>query len=457
MLLNESIINEIKYIWKLAGVNNLYLVEGINEVKKYFPLINDNDFNRLIALDPTYKGGNELGIYGKWILGLYNNFMKDKIAFEKWEEQKKQGMNYPQPSKKSQEQIEDFEKLPKLLLDFNNIKNKAKLNINNIKSVSQLYQTVENIKSQGVSTNTKVQKGIELFKKSMEKGGKVVFKDNQWAVLVPETFESSKVFGNDTNWCTTSRDGEYYNYYLDEYGGQYFINLNLETGDLYQYHFESNQFMDSSDKPVDLKTIIGNNNKLKQFYVNYVKEQENINYIALLHLLDNPSEKIQKRAVKQDGLAIKLIQNPSEEVQKLAVENNASAIDYIKNPSEEVQKLAVNKYSFTIQYIKNPSEEVKKIAVKEDGSVIKYIKNPSEELQKMAIHKDGTIIRFIQNPTEEVQKMAVGQYSFVIKYIQNPTEEVQKMAVEDDINLYRYINNPYPSVKKYYEKMLNAK
>ena len=33
MLLNESIINEIKYIWKLAGVNNLYLVEGINEVK----------------------------------------------------------------------------------------------------------------------------------------------------------------------------------------------------------------------------------------------------------------------------------------------------------------------------------------------------------------------------------------------------------------------------------------
>lgn len=255
MSLNESIINEIKYIWKLAGVNNLYLVEGINEVKKYFPLINDNDFNRLIALDPTYKGGNELGIYGKWILGLYNNFMKDKIAFEKWEEQKKQGMNYPQPSKKSQEQIEDFEKLPKLLSDFNNIKNKAKLNINNIKSVSQLYQTVENIKSQGVSINTKVQKGIELFKKSMEKGGKVVFKDNQWAVLVPETFESSKVFGNDTNWCTTSRDGEYYNHYLDEYGGQYFINLNLETGDLYQYHFESNQFMDSSDKSVDLKTI----------------------------------------------------------------------------------------------------------------------------------------------------------------------------------------------------------
>ena len=256
--------------------NKCVLIEGINEVKKYFPLISDNDFNRLIELDPTYPGGDELGTYGKWILGLYNNFVKDKIALEKWEEQKKQGKNYPQPEKKSQEQIEDFLKLPNLLQDFDNIKNKAKLNINNIKSVAQLYQAIESVKSQGISTNTKVQRGIELFKKSVEKGGKVVFKDNKWAVLVPETFESSKVFGEDTNWCTTASNGNYYNYYLEKYGGKYFINLDLETGDLYQFHFESDQFMDSSDDPIELSEILSNDNKLGDFYINILKENKTI-------------------------------------------------------------------------------------------------------------------------------------------------------------------------------------
>ena len=90
-MLSNQLLNEMKSIWKLAGVKNLYLTEGINEVKKYFPLISDNDFKVLIELDPTYTGGNELGIYGKWILNLYNNFIKDKIALEKWEEQKQQG------------------------------------------------------------------------------------------------------------------------------------------------------------------------------------------------------------------------------------------------------------------------------------------------------------------------------------------------------------------------------
>ena len=202
------------------------LNEGIEEVKKYFPKIPDSDFMKLISLDPTYRGGNELGKYGKWILNLYNNFLKDKIAFQKWEEQKKLGKDYPQPIRKSTEQIEDFEKIPNILSDFDVMNNKLKVNINNVKSITELYKIVNDAKNQGVSTNSKVNYTINLIQKSVEKGGEVVFKDNNWIVLVPETLESSVVFGNDTNWCTTSPNGERYYGYIDEYGGQYFINLN---------------------------------------------------------------------------------------------------------------------------------------------------------------------------------------------------------------------------------------
>ena len=453
MLLNESTINEMKYIWKLAGVKSLYLVEGINEVKQYFPLINDNDFNKLIHLDPTYSGGDELGIYGKWIIGLYNNFMKDKIAYNKWEEQKKKGMNYPQPVKKSQEQIEDFDKLTNLLSDFENIKRKAKLNINNIKSIDQLYQVIENTKSQGISTNRKVQRGIELFQKSINKGGKVVFKDNKWAVLVPETLESSVVFGEDTNWCTTASNGEKYNHYLNKFGGKYFINLNLETGDLYQFHFESKQFMDSSNKSIDIINMIITDNKLRQFYVNYIQNMKIPDYILLLRLTENPSEELQKSAIKQDGKAIKYISNPSEELKKFSIISlDPEDILFVDNPTEEMKFFAVEKNDKAIKYIINQSVELQKEAIRQNISSIKYIKNPFEDVQKMVVKKDAFFIKYIKNPTEDVQKIAVQHNGFLIQFIDNPSENVQMEALKENIDSYQYIKNPTPSVKKYYDE-----
>ena len=42
------------------------LLETIADSRKYYPNISDNDFNRVIALDPTFKREKDtLGNYGK--------------------------------------------------------------------------------------------------------------------------------------------------------------------------------------------------------------------------------------------------------------------------------------------------------------------------------------------------------------------------------------------------------
>ena len=48
------------------------LMEDLVDVKKYYPNISQEDFDRIIALDPTFrKEQDKLGTYGKWILSLF--------------------------------------------------------------------------------------------------------------------------------------------------------------------------------------------------------------------------------------------------------------------------------------------------------------------------------------------------------------------------------------------------
>lgn len=50
------------------------LNEGIEDVKKYYPTIEDKDFERIIKLDPTTNiEKDKVGTYSKWLLNLYKN------------------------------------------------------------------------------------------------------------------------------------------------------------------------------------------------------------------------------------------------------------------------------------------------------------------------------------------------------------------------------------------------
>ena len=440
----------------LAGIEldeseRVMLTEGIAELKRQYPNISDNDYQQLIRMDPTYKGGNEIGKFGRWILDLYNMFVKDRLAEEKYEQAKEYVAKHPEakmppaPAQKSIDKIEDFQKLPDLLSKFVKLAKDIKQPINSFKSVSDLASVVRSASEKDISVDEKAQANYKVFREAMSDGLKVVYQDNDWVIGIPETYESSSHFKDPvTNWCTAYPD--MYERYMEDYGGNYYIHLNKHTGELYQLHAESNQFKDASDKEIDRGEFAEENPHLKSFYDKIIP----MSYYRFWQLHTKmPTEAEQLATVKKDGYAIKYIKNPSEQVQLAAVSQVGYAVSYIKNPSEKVQLAAVKQDSTAIRYIKNPNEQVQLAAVKQDGWHIQYFKNPSEQVQLAAVKQDGTAIRYIKNPSEQVQLAAVEQTWLAINYIDNPSEEVQLAAVKKNIIAIVNMKNPYPSVIKY--------
>lgn len=97
----------------------------------------------------------------------------------------------------------------------------------------------------------------------------IVYRSPEWAIAVPNTYEASHKLGENTDWCTAgykyANGRMYYDRYLNDYGGKYFINFDFRSSEhlngveypfkRYQFHFESKQFMNAHDNPISLDEI----------------------------------------------------------------------------------------------------------------------------------------------------------------------------------------------------------
>ena len=95
----------------------------------------------------------------------------------------------------------------------------------------------------------------------------VVFDEDDWVIAVPNTYEAECKLGENMKWCTANAFGNGESYYRDylSRGGKYYVNFDMSHGESrngkdypftrYQFHFESRQFMDKDDDPVNLDSI----------------------------------------------------------------------------------------------------------------------------------------------------------------------------------------------------------
>ena len=219
------------------------LTEDIAAVRKNYPKISDEDFDRLIKLDPTYReGSNSVGTYGKWILNLFNkgNLDNEGHVFDiltRFEENKKNLKNKDIGKFKTLEELDDY------LNDEDNYK-----------SLSNRQVTRQN---QNARRNADL--GNEAEK---------VFDGSKWEVWIPKTYAASCKLGQGSSWCTASTSSDYYyNYYTRQ--GNLFININKhDSEDKYQFHFETGSFMDIDDRPITLTDFLSDsaNAELHDFY-----------------------------------------------------------------------------------------------------------------------------------------------------------------------------------------------
>jgi hypothetical protein len=197
-------------------------------------------------------------------------------------------------------------------------------------------------------------------------------------IVIPKTEEAAKFYGRGTRWCTAGDNDNQFDYYNGQ--GPLYVIIFRRSGDKWQFHFESMQFVDSQDEALGADLV----KSLSGLF---------------------PEDKWMD-AVERDGYAIVYIKDPSEAMQMVSVKERGNFIEYIETPSEAVQMAAVNQNGYAIHYIKNPTEAVQMAAVNQNGYAIEHINDPSEAVQLAAVNQDRRAIRHIKNPSEAVQKAA---------------------------------------------------
>lgn len=215
-LLESTLAKDFKIIKEETYILN----EGIEEIKKYYPKIDGNMIKTLVALDPTYQGGEQLGKYGKWILNLYNRkLLKD----------------------------EDFYKVTEYLTTFvNNLSKIPNKDIMSYKSLPDLAKVVQQFEGQkDVSKRQQV--------RDIKKGAKKVMETNDWLVIQPTTEESACYYGANTKWCTASKENSMFNHYNEQ--GPLYIFINKKDNSKFQFHAQSLQFMNELDEPIAPKEV----------------------------------------------------------------------------------------------------------------------------------------------------------------------------------------------------------
>ena len=190
-----------------------------NSFRRNYPTIEERTLKTLFMSDPTFKQtyrGLYVGRYGVWIANMYTNgYIK----------------------------LGDIPELKMALVTYD--KNKSQLPpIKDCKSLSELIEWVKNL-----SDDFKPVRKQSKAKADLEK----VYEDDEWVVYVPHSHAAARRGGAGTRWCTASENGYYYNMYSKQ--GPLYINIRKSDGAKFQFHFESDQFMDADDDPVSLKEI----------------------------------------------------------------------------------------------------------------------------------------------------------------------------------------------------------
>ena len=252
-----SSIENKKYILtesQFALLNEMMLLEASLEdiYAKYYSDIPQEEFNKIVFADPTSRPEkNKMGKYGKWLLSLYQ---RGKLK------------------------VGDLNEAKACLEYFVKFINRIEVkDINKYGSIRELYDVVEPFME---SPNQATSKS-DALRREKEQDATKVYEDDMWEVIVPHTQEMACLYGKHTKWCTAAESSmNMFNYYHRQ--GELYININKQSGKKYQFHFESDSFMDETDNPIN--SPIAETIRMTDGLLGYYKNNRSFSdYLRLLY------------------------------------------------------------------------------------------------------------------------------------------------------------------------------
>ena len=168
--------------------------------------------------------------------------------------------------KNNQLKEEDFYKAKEYLRLFNKFINKIpkeNRDINSYKSLPDLYAVIKQFEGNEEVPTSKQDELRQIKEKEVKK----VFEDDEWLIMIPTTERASCLIGKGTQWCTAADNNNMFEQYNQD--GPLYVIVNKETNDKYQLHFESQQLMDETDRPISathfFDYILENDNDVVDF------------------------------------------------------------------------------------------------------------------------------------------------------------------------------------------------
>ena len=187
--------------------------------RKYYPIISEKNFNTIILADTisSTPQKNKVGKYAKWLLNLYkkNNLKLEDLY-------------------KAQEYITAFDKAVR-------IKRLPDNDLNHYKSLPDMYLAIRSFLKQPESKSERI-RNI----KQNEAG--ILYEDTAFIVIYPKTRAASCLYGKGTQWCTAAKKYNNFSYYNSQ--GKLYIIIDKINGRKYQFHAETDSFMDETDNPI---------------------------------------------------------------------------------------------------------------------------------------------------------------------------------------------------------------
>lgn len=234
--------------------------------------------NKMVMTDPTTRrDGDNIKKAGKYVNWIIKQFLQIEPNIEA-------SYGTPQFKKEFKEKtdlfFEDLYKTSDDLIKFDRFKSQIDDELRDINklTIDSLFNTVKDFSLEKASTTKSERKEMKVHP-----GAELVYSGSKYDVYMIEDQgdlgkEAACFYGGqnkETRWCTSAPGLSYFNTYIKQ-GPLYVLvdRTDTEVGEIsglpkhrYQFHFPSNQFMNTDDRQINLvEFLLGEEEGLREFF-----------------------------------------------------------------------------------------------------------------------------------------------------------------------------------------------